>query len=257
MEASANTGVSYHSDERSLSIGKTELFHVHTYRCRHAEVIPDEAYVEKAIELGASGILFSDHTPFPGNPFANRMDIEQLPEYLHTIHGLKEKYADRIAVRVGLEIEYLPSFRGFYEELRENTMLDFMMIGQHMYEVHPGMYSFRLSSSEKNNHEHIGCVESMIEGIESGLFDVVAHPDRCFKRRKEWTDDMTELSRLLINSANAAGMKLEKNLESMKRKGNYREEFWNLVPDTTDIVVGTDAHSINELIEKWDIQLFM
>ena len=128
----------------SLYIEKTELFHVHTYRCRYAEEIPDEAYVKKAIALGASGILFSDHTPFPGNPFGNRMDIEQLPEYLHTIQALKEKYADSIAVRAGLEIEYLPSFRGFYEELRENPLLDFIMIGQHMYEVSPGLYSFQL-----------------------------------------------------------------------------------------------------------------
>ena len=28
-------------------------FHVHTYRCGHAEHIPDEAYVKKAIELGS------------------------------------------------------------------------------------------------------------------------------------------------------------------------------------------------------------
>lgn len=238
----------------SLHIDKTELFHVHTFRCRHAEEIPDEAYVKKAIALGASGILFSDHTPFPGNPFANRMEIDQLPEYLHTIQTLKEKYAETIDVRVGLEIEYLPSFHGFYEELRENPLVDFMMIGQHMFEDRPGKYSFDLTSSEKNEREYIGCMEAMIQGIESGLFDVVAHPDRCFKRRKEWTDDMTTLSRNLIGVAISEGMRLEKNLESMKRKKNYREEFWNLVPVTADIVIGTDAHSIDELVEKWDIQ---
>ena len=238
----------------SLYIDKTELFHVHTYRCWHAEEISDEAYIKKAIELGASGILFSDHTPFPGNPFRNRMDIEQLPEYLHTLHLLKEKYAGSITVRVGLEIEYLPSFHGFYEELRKNPLLDFMMIGQHMFEDCPGIYSFQLSSSEKNEREHIGCMNAMIQGIESGLFDVVAHPDRCFKRRKEWTEEMASLSRTLIDAACRANMKLEKNLESMKRKRNYREEFWDLVPDTADIVIGTDAHSLAELAEKWDIQ---
>lgn len=238
----------------SLCVDKTELFHVHTYRCKHAEEISDEAYVKKAVALGASGILFSDHTPFPGNPFANRMDIEQLPEYLNTLSKLKERYADEIRICIGLEIEYLPSFHGFYEELRENRLLDFMMIGQHMFENRSGRYSFELTSSEKNEREHIGCMNAMIQGIESGLFDIVAHPDRCFKRQKEWTDDMAEMSRLLINAANEAGMKLEKNLESMKRRRNYREEFWALVPDTADIVIGTDAHSIDELVEKWDIQ---
>ena len=69
------------------------------------------------------------------------MHIEQLPEYLNTLHELKERYADKISIRIGLEIEYLPTFHVFYEELRENPMLDFMMIGQHMYEVCPGTYS--------------------------------------------------------------------------------------------------------------------
>ena len=60
---------------------KNEIFHVHTNRCGHAEEVPDRAYVEKAIELGTPRIVFTDHAPFPGNPFGNRMSMEQLPEY--------------------------------------------------------------------------------------------------------------------------------------------------------------------------------
>ena len=37
------------------------LFHVHTYRCGHAENISEEVYVEKAITLKASDIWFTDH----------------------------------------------------------------------------------------------------------------------------------------------------------------------------------------------------
>ncbi len=65
-----------------ITVGKNDVFHVHTYRCRHAENIPDRDYVEKAIELGAEGIWFTDHAPFPGVPFqrAHRMLCEELPE---------------------------------------------------------------------------------------------------------------------------------------------------------------------------------
>ena len=48
-------------------------FHVHTYRCGHAENISDETYVKKAIELGVKSIWFTDHAPFPDNPFGARM----------------------------------------------------------------------------------------------------------------------------------------------------------------------------------------
>ena len=199
-------------------------------------------------------ILFSDHTPFPGDPFGNRMDYTQLPEYLDTIHSLQEKYADVIRIRIGLEVEYLPSYHGFYEELRSDPRLDFLMIGQPMFEINPGKYSFQLSSTEKNEQEHAGCIEAMLQGIESGLFDVIAHPDRCIKRKKKWTEEMTALSKNLIHSACTADIKIEKNLESMKRDRNYWEEFWALVPGHADVVVGTDAHSIDELVDKWNMQ---
>lgn len=54
-----------------------ELFHVHTYRCKHAGDEREIEYVKRAIELGASGITFTDHAPFPGNPFGHRMQMEE------------------------------------------------------------------------------------------------------------------------------------------------------------------------------------
>ncbi len=90
-----------------------DIFHVHTYRCGHAANVADEMYILKAIELGAVSITFTDHAPFPGNPFGNRMDIQQLPEYLQTLNSLKEKYKNVIEIKTGLEVEYLPHFE-FY-----------------------------------------------------------------------------------------------------------------------------------------------
>ena len=60
-----------------------EIFHVHTFRCGHAGNDQDVEYVKKAVALGAKRIVFTDHCPFPGNPFKSRMEIEQLPEEKH------------------------------------------------------------------------------------------------------------------------------------------------------------------------------
>lgn len=87
-----------------------DIFHVHTYRCIYAEDVSNELYIKKAIELGADRITFTDHAPFPGNIFHNRMEYEQLPEYVNTLRQLKRKYEGQIIVRTGLEIEYLPGF---------------------------------------------------------------------------------------------------------------------------------------------------
>ena len=79
-----------------------EIFHVHTYRCKHGSDEKDEELIECAISLGAEKIVFTDHVPFPENPFENRMDIEELDEYLKTLSTLKEKYKNQIELYLDL-----------------------------------------------------------------------------------------------------------------------------------------------------------
>lgn len=49
------------------------IFYVHTWRCGHASNEPERAYIESAIELKAKSIIFTDHAPFPNDPFTGRM----------------------------------------------------------------------------------------------------------------------------------------------------------------------------------------
>ena len=91
-----------------------EIFHVHTYRCKHGSDEKDEELIQCAISLGAEKIVFTDHVPFPENPFRNRMDIEELDEYLETLFALKEKYQNQIDIKIGFEVEYLPKYLFHY-----------------------------------------------------------------------------------------------------------------------------------------------
>lgn len=226
-----------------------EIFHVHTRRCKHAENIDDETYVKKAIELGANRIVFSDHAPFPGNPFGNRMDYEELPEYVDTMRFLKNKYQGQIEVLCGLEVEYVPSFDSYIKELKESGNFDVLILGQHIYELldKPMHWSFELENKARE-HEFLG--EAMIKGINTGYFDVIAHPDRIFRRCKEWTEICKHIAYEIGVSASRMSMPLERNYSSMKRKRQYREEFWDTIQDTLSVVDGIDAHSIDE-IEDW------
>ena len=76
-----------------------EIFHVHTYRCKHASDESDEKLIQCAISLGAEKIVFTDHVPFPENLFRNRMEIEEIGEYLETLSALKEKYQNQIEIK--------------------------------------------------------------------------------------------------------------------------------------------------------------
>lgn len=110
------------------------IFHVHTYRCKHAGNDTDEQYIQTALSLGADKITFTDHTPFPGEFFDNRMELSQLSEYIESLKMLQEKYENQIEVKIGLECEFLPSMMDFYNELKEKTDLNLLIIGQHFYE---------------------------------------------------------------------------------------------------------------------------
>ena len=236
-------------------------FHIHTFRCKHAGDEDDELYIRKAIELGAKRIIFTDHAPFPGNPFGNRMDYDQLQEYITTLERLKEKYRKHTSVQIGLEIEYLPSFKDYYYELAEK--LDWLILGQHMYEYSPGVYSFNDTKEVKDQVEYIGLCEAMIEGMKTGLFRVVAHPDRAFRRRKEWDNSIEKISRKLIDTAIKTGTVFEKNVSSLRRKHQYWKEFWNLLDEMlledeskkAFWIKGLDAHSVEELEKSFNVEV--
>ena len=51
---------------------ENEIFHVHTWRCKHAGEEREWEYIERAMELGAERIVFTDHCPFPGDLFRGR-----------------------------------------------------------------------------------------------------------------------------------------------------------------------------------------
>lgn len=222
-----------------------EIFHVHTWRCGHAEKVDDESYVKRALELGANRIVFTDHAPFPGDPFFNRMKMSQMQEYIAALTDLKEKYSSEIAVVVGLEVEYLPSFKGYISDLHENKDIDILVLGQHFYERSDGLWSFALSDK---NEEWEGLAAAQEEGISTNFFDAVAHPDRIFRRCKTWTEKMKDVSKEIIELAlNYGNIHLEKNIASMGMKRYYWHEFWDLVPESSSVIVGCDAHYIKDL----------
>lgn len=235
----------YHSVEN-------EIFHIHTSRCKHAAKDPDYKYVEKAIELGAKRIVFTDHAPFPDNPFGCRMDIEELAEYLSSIAGLKREYKDQIEIYCGLEAEYLPSYKSYYMELKKTEEIDLLVLGQHFFEYEPGYYSF---SDEDKTNEYRKMCEAMVQGINTEMFDVVAHPDRAFRRCKTFGRKEIDAAKAVIWAATWNSVYLEKNYASMQRKNQYKEDFWKLIPPKALTIYGLDAHSVKEIEDGYKLKV--
>ena len=226
---------------------ENEIFHVHTWRCGHAGEEQDYEYVEKAIALGVKRIVFTDHCPFPGDFFFYRMKMEQLSDYVASIKQLKEKYGMQIEILCGLEIEYLPSFLDYYKELKASGDYDLFLLGQHLYEAEDGRWSFKIKDLKD---EYVGLFHAMIEGAKTGLFDVIAHPDRCFRGCREWTDGMTAAAKELVATAIDKGLYLEKNYTSMQTEYLYWDKFWEYT-EGAKILNGLDAHSVETMENFW------
>ena len=235
-----------------VCLNPDEIFHVHTWRCGHAGEEREEEYVKAAIRMGAKQITFTDHAPFPGDFFRGRMKMDQLKDYEETLWELREKYKGKIQIRIGLEAEYLPEFRSYYEQLKGDEKIEFLMLGQHFYALSPGVYSFSRKTQEDRAN---GIMRAELAGVESGYFSCVAHPDRGYRYFKPGEHADAGLAKELIAAAKDHRIPLEKNISSIEKNWFFEELFWNLC--SQDYLVGLDAHSVTEMTKRYHYAAFL
>ena len=229
-------------------------YHTHTYRCGHARG-SDEQYVRAAIDAGFVILGFSDHVPFEGfHKASDRMDYDQLDEYLNSIQSLKAKYADQITILVAFEIEYFPQHLDYYKALRKRV--DYLILGQHnVNNLDDDLDNYA------NDHDVNDYTDHVVAAIESGVIDYVAHPDYFMLGRRHWSNACEQAAHRIAAAAAKAKIPLELNLNGI-RYGHkpYKEgpayvypyrPFWEIVAqyDVT-CVYGYDAHHPTTLLEN-------
>lgn len=226
-------------------------YHSHTVRCQHASGTEEE-YVLQAIDLGLETLGFSDHTPWPytnGYVSDMRMRIDQLEGYLDTVKALKEKYAGRINVRLGLECESFPAYMGWLADLKAEH-LDFIIMGNH-FDTDDSQ-GVRYFGRAKTPVEIRRYADSVIAGMETGLYNYVAHPD-LFGRLYEKVDaDYIAVCRDICAAAKQLNIPVEYNLLGLDvhaqdcargGQGYPCEAFWEVAAEVgCPAIIGFDAH---------------
>lgn len=232
-------------------------FHTHVKRCRHAAGDVED-YIKCALEKGLSQLGFSDHAPFPDFDFGMRMPYCELWEYLEEVDAMREKYKDDITIWKGLEIEYLPEYKGYYEELLAKYGVEYLLLGEHFYKDAAGENAniYGAHSTE----QCLSYAHSVAEGMKTGFFKAVAHPDLYMLNMDEWDDNCRKAADLIINTAAATDTVLEYNANGLRRKQvEYsdgirhpypHDTFWKMVAETpVRVIVNSDCHNPKEL---WD-----
>ena len=226
-------------------------YHTHTVRCRHAKG-SDEDYIRRAMEAGIKYLGFSDHAPFvfpDGYENLYRVQMRDAESYVRELNILREKYKNDIQISIGFEMEYYPRYFDEMLKIARNMRAEYLVLGQHfILSEHPnGVGSIGPTDSE----EHLRIyVDEVIEGMKTGVFSYVAHPDLvCFTG-----DDKiysSEISRLCLASKEL-DIPLEINLAGVRCNKFYpNEKFWKIVGDMgSPVTIGYDAHSSKDFLNK-------
>ncbi len=217
-------------------------FHIHTARCGHAAPDPAEAYIKTALELGLKKITFTDHAPFPGDPFRGRMKMAELNDYEKELRELQQEYADRIEISVGLEVEWMIEYASYYKELHDR--FDLLILGQHHTSLPGGRYTFQSEVSKEDAYNRL--IETIPQAMETELFDVVAHPDRRFHYDKQWAEHDSEVRDEIFIAADYHEVLLERN-GALLEDGKNHNKFWADLPETVGLIYGLDAHSPEDI----------
>lgn len=232
-------------------------WHTHTARCGHAYGT-DEEYVQAAIRGGLKTLGFSDHaaytTPYP----PERMDIEQVPEYIASIRSLKEKYKNQISIHLGMEVEYYPSQWETLTYYRKE--MDYLILGQHQLELGAGsVYSIRDPQRLKRY------VDALEGACYHGLCDYIAHPDVVLYSYPVLDGSVREAARRIADISLKYDMPLELNCGSGVRYGKQhysdgdryaypvRIFFEEFARRHCPIVIGLDIHNPQLFLEERDL----
>ena len=226
--------------------------HTHTERCGHATGA-DEEFVLAAIDAGFTTLGFSDHTPFPyedGYVNGTKMLPEELDGYIASVLSLKEKYRDQIEILLGLECESVPRFFPYLKEISRD--MDYLLLGNHADWSVGEVYAGNLKTPEQLEKY----VQTAVEGMESGLFLYLAHPDLMLGGYPVFDDVAKQLSRQFCREVNRLKMPVEYNLYGLYKGtkagclGYPYTPFWEIAAEeNVRAVVGVDAHLPRNLSE--------
>ena len=238
--------------------GQNFNYHTHTYRSGHSEYVSDEAMLQAARDMGISMIGFSEHIPNPDLVLPDedhRMLSSEVDGYIASINKMKQEHPD-MTILAGFEAEYDPMREAFLGEMRDKV--DYIILGQHF--VNRGL---QMISPNNNPNYPIEYANMVSQAIDSGIFDIVAHPDHFMEFRDTMESDETRklfdenavlASQIICEKARDMGIPIEINL-AKATSGKVLSDgslayphptFWKVAQeiDGLKILKGVDAHDL-------------
>ncbi len=222
--------------------------HNHTPLCNHATGSPRE-FIQKAIEEKIDIFGFSDHAPMEFDQ-KYRMNFNQMQEYEKEIVQLKEEFKDKISIKLGYEVDFLPKYM---DERVLKANVDYLIGSVHFldgwgFDNPEFIGEYKNKDIDKIYQDYFDAIKAMAK---SNLFQIVGHLDLIkvfnFKPKK----DIRLIAKDAIKAIKKANMSVEINSAGLRKpvKELYPgKELLELVYENNiDITFGSDAHKIEQI----------
>jgi len=217
--------------------------HNHTPLCNHAEGTIDE-YINAAINKNIQIFGFSDHAPMDFD-LKYRMSFNDMKKYEQDIQDAKKKYADKLTILLGYEVDYL---EGHMDKRVLHADVDYLIGSVHFIDEwgfdNPEFIG-RYENEDINEiwQKYFDTVEAMAN---TKLFDIVGHLDLIKVFKFIPTKDIKEIAKNALLAIKNADMVLEINAagyrkpvaEAYPSKELLEEAFKLDIP----ITFSSDAH---------------
>ncbi len=224
-------------------------YHTHTRWCNHAtgEI---EDYVVEAIKKGLKEIAITEHVCIDMNS-SRRLTWKKFEEFNKELDEVKEKYKNQIKVIKGFECEHYPHYLNKYKELKEKYNYELFILGQHENFTRDVDF-FDIRSEEEVKLY----ADSIIEGIETGFYDIVVHPDVVLHSYEENEFSLGQINRIyeacekhnVIVEVNANGYRSGRGYPSFKCLENSKKY-------KLKYIIGSDCHKVEHLVDDKLLEL--
>lgn len=211
-----------------------------------------------ARRLGLAELGLSDHSPMREKFDDWRMDWEEFPRYLEMVEEARAE-SPGLAIRLGLEVDYLEGGEDWIEELSRAADFDYLIGAVHY--IAPGWdvdNPKHLSRFSTNDVADIWRIYWRLyeKAIRTGFFDFMAHPDLPKKFGHRPAGELRRFYEPAIQALADTGTAFEINTAGLRK--DVREmypasEFLELARSAgVPLVISSDAHRPVEVGADFD-----
>ncbi len=221
-------------------------YHIHTAFCNHAYGEMED-YVKRAIEIGLEEIGFAEHMPVMPEPHLC-ISYDDLPYYIERVKGLRDRYRDKIIIRLDAEIDMDLNRADEVENIIENSGFDYVIGSIHYLDGWPFDQKQYIDEFEKEDINEIyeRFFETIIEAAKSGLYDIAGHPDNMKRFGYRPSKDITQLYKHVASVMKKMDVAVEINTSGYDNpaKEAYPSTSFLTVLNQYEVpvTVGSDSH---------------